>query len=129
MSKSLDKIENSIGQIFAKKLEESLIGVTRIGEKIDNVITTNKKTFAEAFGRNVTDSLTSAFQNRKNQEMVNETERERRSANLLVHGIKESNKEKQKEDDESFISSLLEKIVVAQHQSIFCDLDSKVNVK
>ena len=114
LNKRLDKIENSIDQIITKKLEDSMKGVTEIGQKIDNAIATNKKTFAEALGGNVTDSLTTAFRNRKNQEIVNEAEREKRSANLIVHGVNEPNIESQKEDDESFVSSLLEKIGVVQ---------------
>ena len=114
LSKKLEKIENSIEQIISKKLEESLKGVSAIGEKIDNAITTNKKTFAQAVDDNVTDTLTTAFRNRKNQEIVNQAEREKRSANLIIYGINEPNVETQKEDDESFVSTLLEKIGVAQ---------------
>ena len=86
LNERLDKIGNSIDQIITKKLEDSMKGVTEIGLKIDNAITTNNKTFAEALGGNVTDSLTTAFRNRKNQEIVNEAEREKRSANLIIYG-------------------------------------------
>jgi hypothetical protein len=114
LNNRMDKIENSIDRIITKKLEESMKGVTEIGQKIDNAITTNKKTFAEALGGNVTDSLTTAFRNRKNQEIVNEAEREKRSANLIIYGVTEPAIESQKEDYESFVTSLLEKIGVAQ---------------
>jgi hypothetical protein len=65
-------------------------------------------------GGNVTDSLTTAFRNRKNEEIVNEAERERRSTNLIIYGVNEPSIESEKEDDQSFVSSLLDKIGVAQ---------------
>ena len=50
---------------------------------MDDAITSNKKTFAASVGGNVTDSLTAAFRSSKNEAMVQEQEREKRSANLL----------------------------------------------
>ena len=115
LNKRLDKIENSIDRIITKKLEESMKGVTEIGEKIDEAITTNKKTFAQTVGGNVTETLTTAFRDRQNQERVNEAEREKRSTNLIVYGVSEPNKESQKADDGAFVSALFEKIGVAHH--------------
>ena len=114
LNKRLEKIENSIDLIISKKLNENMRGVTEIGEKIDDAITANKKSFAQAIEGNVTDSLTTAFRNRKNQEIVNEAEREKRSANLIIYGVTEPSAEDQKEHDQSFVTSLLEKIGVAQ---------------
>ena len=114
LNKRLEKIENSIDLIISKKLNENMRGVTEIGEKIDDAITANKKSFAQAIEGNVTDSLTTAFRNRKNQEIVNEAEREKRSANLIIYGVTEPSAEDQKEHDQSFVASLLEKIGVAQ---------------
>ena len=88
LNRRLDKIENSIDSIITKKLGESMKEVTQIGAKIDDAIT-NKKTFAESVGGNVSDSLTAAFHNRKNEEMVQEQEREKRVANLIIYGINE----------------------------------------
>ena len=46
--------------------------------------------------------------------MVHQRERERRSANLIIYGIEEKSTDDPKEQDKDFISSLLEKIGVAQ---------------
>ena len=86
-------------------------GVTEIGEKIDEAITTNKKTFAQT----VTKTLTTIFRDTQNQERVNEAEREKRSTNLIIYGVSEPNKESQKADDDAFVSALFEKIGVAHH--------------
>ena len=80
-------------------------------------------------GGNVTDSLTTAFRNRKNQEIVNEAEREKRSANLIIYGVSEPNMESQKEDDESFVSSLLEKIGVAHRPKHILRLGQRTEEK
>ena len=129
LEKRLDKIENSIDQIITKKLEENMKGVAEIGEKIENAISTNKKTFAEAVGGNVTDSLTTAFRNRKNQEIVNEADREKRATNLIIYGVIEPSTESQKEDDETFVSSLLEKIGVAQRPKHILRLGQRIEDK
>ena len=114
LNKRLDKIENSIDSIISKKLGESIKEVTQIGAKIDDAITNNKKSFAEISGGDVTNSLTTAFRNSKNEAMVQEKEREKRSANLIIYGINESSDGEIKEHDQNFIAALLDKIGVAQ---------------
>ena len=87
-------------------------GVNAIGVKIDDANPTNKKTFAQELGGNITDMLTTAFRNRQNQERVNEADRERRSANLIMASMNQI--KTQKENDETFVFELLDKIGVAQ---------------
>ena len=129
LNKRLDNIEDSIDRIITKKLEESLKGVTAISDKIENAITANKKTFADAVGGNVTDSLTAAFRNRKNQEIVNQAEREKRSTNLIVYGVNEPTIENQKEEDQAFVFSLLEEIGVTQRPKHILRLGQRADEK
>ena len=89
LNERLDKIENNIDSIITKKLNESIKEVNNIGEKIDSAITNNKKTFAESVG-GAKDPLKNAFLNSRNQEIVHQKERDKRSANLIIYGIKES---------------------------------------
>ena len=111
ISKRFDNIDKSIESLIDKKLAGVLSLPTT--EKPDSGDANNKKTFAEKVG-GTTDPLTAAFLNNKNQEMVHQRERERRSANLIIYGIKEESNDDQPEQDKAFISSLLEKIGVAQ---------------
>ena len=113
LNERLDKIENNIDSIITKKLNESIKEVNNIGEKIDSAITNNKKTFAESVG-GAKDPLTKAFLNSKNQEIVHQQERDRRSANLIIYRIKESSDGDQAEEDKAFVTSFLDKIGVAQ---------------
>ena len=46
--------------------------------------------------------------------MVQEQERGKRAANLIIYGINESSDEDQKEHDQNFVATLLDKIGVAQ---------------
>ena len=109
ISKRFDKIDQNIDALITKKLA----GILPIpAATLDS--TNNKKTFAETVGGNVTDSLTAAFRNSKNQEMVLEQEREKRSANLIIYGISETSEGDPKENDQNFVASLLDKIGVAQ---------------
>ena len=72
ISKRFDRIDQNIDALITKKLA----GIIPIPAAIlEN--TENKKTFAETVGGNVTDPLTAAFRNSKNQEMVLEQEREK----------------------------------------------------
>ena len=110
ISKRFDRIDQNIDALITKKLA----GIIPIPAAIlEN--TENKKTFAETVGGNATDPLTAAFRNSKNQEMVLEQEREKRSANLIIYGISETTTEgNSKENDQNFVASLLDKIGVAQ---------------
>ena len=107
--KRFDMIDQNIDALITKKLA----GILPIPAAI-SVSTDNKKTFAETVGGNVTDSLTAAFRNSKNQEMVLEQERNKRSANLIIYGISETSEGDPKENDQNFVASLLDKIGVAQ---------------
>ena len=87
--------------------------VTEIGAKIQDAFTTNKS-FADCVRGDVTDSLTTAFRNSKNEDMVHEKEKEKRSANLIIYGIAESSGDDMKENDQIFVSTLFDKIGVAK---------------
>ena len=104
INKRFDKIDKNIDALIEKKLAGAQSSVTE----------EHKKTFAQALGGDVTDTLTTAFRNRENQEKVNGTEREKRATNLIIYGVKEPSSELQKEDDETFVSSLLDIIGVVQ---------------
>ena len=104
INKRFDKIDKNIDALIEKKLAGAQSFVTD----------ERKKTFAQALSGEVTDSLTTAFRNRENQEKVNEVEKEKRAANLIIYGVQEPSTETQKESDEAFVSSLLETIGVTQ---------------
>ena len=98
---------------ISKKFKENNKTVTEIGEKLNGTLTTSTKTFADSVNGNITaNSLTTAFRDRKNDEIVQERERDKRSANLVIYGVTEICTGELKDHDEQFISSFMDTIGV-----------------
>ena len=113
INKRFDKIEESIDKLITKKLTENKIHVEQIGAKIDGAIN-KKQTFADSVtGTNAANSLAIAIRYSKNEEIVQEREREKRSSNLIIYGMSEISEGDPKVHDRDFVYSFLDTIGVA----------------
>jgi hypothetical protein len=110
---------------IGKSLEESLLKQVeqnnkQIEEKLNSIINQNQtyKSYAEKVKDNVeVSNLESIIKETKNDDLVQERERELRSANLIIYGVDEApeapdNQTNPQVHDEKFISSFLEVIGV-----------------
>ena len=84
--------------------------------KIPEEINSNCKTFKDTLLTNkipsssaVTD-LKIVLNRNRNDQLVQEAERKRRAQNLIIHGLQEVDAEKQKVNDENFITLFLREI-------------------
>ena len=102
INKRFDNIDRSIDAMIEQKLAAVFPPATSASSNPGET----KKSFSTA--------LTTAFRNSKNEAVVQEKEREKRSTNLIIYGIGESSEGDPKEHDKTFVASLLEKIGVAQ---------------
>ena len=80
--------------------------------KIPEEINSNCETFKDALTNNIPSSsavsdLKIVLNRNRNDQLVQEAERKRRAQNLIIHGVQEVDAEKQKENDENFITSFL----------------------
>ena len=80
--------------------------------KIPEEFNSNCKTFKDALTNNIPSSsavsdLKIVLNRNRNDQLVQEAERKRRAQNLIIHGVQEVDAEKQKENDENFITSFL----------------------
>ena len=113
INKRFDKIEKSVDELISNKFKENHKAVAEIGEKINGTITTSTKTFSDTVKGNITaNTLSTAFRERKNDEMVQERERDKRSANLVIYGVSEVCTGELKDHDDQFISSFMDIIGV-----------------
>ena len=117
MNERFTKIEENIDQLISKKLTDNVKMVEAAGAKINDVIDQNKS-YAKSLKKNLEASnLESLMKTTKNNELIQEKERERRSANLIIYGIDEvsDNQSDSKEHDRSFINSFLDTIGITHH--------------
>ena len=106
MTKIVDEKLNLLGNHF-----QTLV-------KIPEEINSNCKTFKDTLLTNkipsssaVTD-LKIVLNRNRNDQLVQEAERKRRAQNLIIHGVQEVDAEKQKVNDENFITLFLREIGV-----------------
>ena len=87
-----DKIEESIDRIITQKLADSykIAQVEQIESKIDKVINHNESYASKLKDHNKeVNNITNIIKASKNDDLVQEREREERSANLIIYGISE----------------------------------------
>ena len=115
-----DKIEESIDRIITQKLADSykIAQVEQIESKIDKVINHNESYASKLKDHNKeVNNITNIIKASKNDDLVQEREREKRSANLIIYGISEVCENNLKTHDEHFISSFLDTIGTASRPS------------
>ena len=94
--------------------------------KIPEEINSNCETFKDALTNNIPSSsavsdLKIVLNRYRYDQLVQEAERKRRAQNLIIHGIQEVDAEKQKENDENFITPFLRVLgVETAPESIMC---------
>ena len=107
------QIEMNIDKLITTRLSENSKGVEKIETKINEALDKNK-TYAESLTKNLAiTNLTSVIESTKNDDLVQENERERRATNLIIYGIKEVTDNGLKEHDEQFVASFLDTIGIA----------------
>ena len=115
-----DKIEESIDRIITQKLADSykIAQVEQIESKIDKVINHNESYASKLKDHNKeVNNISNIIKASKNDDLVQEREREKRSANLIIYGISEVCENNLKTHDEHFISSFLDTIGTASRPS------------
>ena len=89
INERFDKIEVTIDQLITKKLKENSRGVEQIEANICDVLHKNK-TYADSLKNDLTiTNLATVMKTTKNDDLIQERERECRSANLIIYGISE----------------------------------------
>ena len=109
-------------EVFAKILETKLQENAAMVETKLNILVKDTQTYADSV-MNLEKSrpssekaITSTLEATKNKELVENQQRDLRSANLIIHGIKETtDTENQTAIDEMFISSFLKIIGITSH--------------
>ena len=115
-----DKIEESIDRIITQKLADSykIAQVGQIESKIDKVINHNESYASKLKDHNKeVNNISNIIKASKNDDLVQEREREKRTANLIIYGISEVCENNLKTHDEHFISSFLDTIGTASRPS------------
>ena len=108
-----DEMEKNIDQLITKKIED------RVAEGIETRaigVQDQNQSYANSLKNNqVVSNFESIIKTTKNNELVQEKEREKRSANLIVYGIKEVSDDQGelRDHDNNFIPSFLETIGVS----------------
>ena len=78
-----DKIEETIDQLITKKLKENSRDVEQIEDKICDALDKNK-TYSDSLKKDLTiTNLANVIKTTKNDDLIQERERERRSANFI----------------------------------------------
>jgi hypothetical protein len=107
------QIEMNLDKLITTRLSENSKGVEKIETKINEALDKNK-TYAESLTKNLAiTNLTSVIESTKNDDLVQEKERERRATNLIIYGINEVTDNDLKEHDEQFVASFLDTIGIA----------------
>ena len=106
----MNKIEESIDKLVTKKLTKNVQEVEQIEAKINEALD-NNKSYADSLNKGrIVDNITTVIKTTKNEDLIQERERKRRSANLVIYGISEENDKDNnlQEHDKQFVSSFLE---------------------
>ena len=104
--------EESIDKLVTKKLTKNVQEVEQIETKINEALD-NNKSYADSLKIDrIVDNITTVIKTTKNEDLIQERERERRSANLIIYVISEEiDKDNNlQEHDKQFVSSFLETI-------------------
>ena len=112
INERFNKIEESIDKLVTKKLTKNVQEVEQIEAKINEALD-NNKSYADSLKKDrIVDNITTVIKTTKNEDLIQERERERRSANLIIYGISEEiDKDNNlQEHDKQFVSSFLETI-------------------
>ena len=111
-----EKIEISIEKLITKKFAENGTNLQQIEDKIQGVIATNE-TFAEranvGAGPSFTkENFTSALQSSRNDELIEQKEKDKRMNNLIIYNVDETDSNDCKKHDQDFVSAFLDTIGV-----------------
>ena len=114
ISERFNQIEKNIDQLITKKLQENAT-ITKETEEKMNVALDQNQSYANAIEKNLdAGKLQTVLEERKNNELIQEKEREKRSTNIIIYGIDENaNSEEENVDnqnDKNFINSFMETI-------------------
>ena len=107
INERFDKIEENIDNLIIKKIAANTqIEVKDIEAKIDAAIHQNKSYAATLQATLEASNLTNIIKETKNEELVDKKQRELRSVNLIIYGIREEvdNEMDLKGHDEQFIT-------------------------
>ena len=114
INERFDKIEENIDNLITKKITENtqIIDVKEIQAQINSPIHQNKSYAASLQTTLEANNITNIIRETKNEELVNKKQRELRSANLIIYGVREEldNQIDLKGQDEQFITSFLDTI-------------------
>ena len=124
INKRFDKIEESIDELITKKLKETSKGVEQFEAKINEALDKNKS-YADSLKKDLkVTNLATVIKTAKNDDLIQERERERRSANLIIYGINEENEDgpNLNESDKQFVSSFLETIGITERPKMIVRL-------
>ena len=117
-----NKIEDSIHSIITKKLAESTSGVQQIEAKIEEVIDINKTYATTLKSGSDSNKISTIIKATKNDELVQASERERRSTNFIIYGMKE---ETDKTSDQLFVHSFLDILGITSRPKLIIRLGKK----
>ena len=125
--KRLNMIETNIDEL--KNLSANPLNVERIEEKIKAAVDLNKSYAASANTHITQNKLAEVIKTTKNDDLVQQKEREKRSKNLIIYNISEECEGNLKKHDEEFVASFLEVIGVATLPKLITRLGDPNNKK
>ena len=111
INERFDKIEKDIDQLVTQKIlqHSPTAQVENLETKLDKVITNHQSYASKLSNKLEANNLASIMKETKNNDLIQEKQREMRSSNLVIYGIHEASEDETilKEQDESFISGFL----------------------
>jgi len=111
INERFDKIEKGIDQLVTQKIlqHSPTAQVENLETKLDKVITNHQSYASKLSNKLEANNLASIMKETKNNDLIQEKQREMRSSNLVIYGIHEASEDETilKEQDESFISGFL----------------------
>ena len=116
LDKKLELLSTNILDTVAKIVDEKLVNMgnkfqslVKIPDKIDESYKTFKEVLTQNNSTNETANFKTIMNEDRNDQLVQERQRTLRSANLIVHGVAETNGVDSQKDEE-FVDALFEKI-------------------
>ena len=109
INEGFNKIEENIDRLITEKLAKKSKEVEQIEANINEALDKNNS-YADKLKNNLeVNNFATVIKTTKNNDLIQESERERRSANIIIYGISEvsDNQNTAKEYDETFVHSLL----------------------
>ena len=107
INEGFNKIEENIDRLITEKLAKKSKEVEQTEANINEALDKNNS-YADKLKNNLeVNNFATVIKTTKNNDLIQESERERRSANIIIYGISEVSDNTAKEYDETFVHSLL----------------------